>query len=190
MKKNIKKTLKIAGILFIILSIIQMVVLGMRIYSMQTGISKIKFTWFDYTIDAVEIALSLITGIIYLSQLSKQHDDIVKQNKLFFGLCMVNVLNSLAGWVISFWVQISIEQAKAKEYSFVSPFQDASNQKQNENNITEDGNIIMDDSSYEVLHTETLTSRLQELDHLRNKNLISQEEYTRLRQEAIDKFLN
>ncbi len=191
MNKNIKKTLKIAGILFLVLSVIQMFVLGTRIYAVQTGMLKVTVTWFDYALDAVEIALSLVTGIIYLLQLSKQQEDILKQNKLFFGLCMANILNSFAGWVISFWVQIATEQAKKLNFSFVNFAETVTDEANNTiREITDDGNIVVDESGYEVLHTETLTTRLEEINRLRNKNLISEEEYTKLRQEAIDKFLN
>ncbi len=190
LKKNIKKTLKIAGILFLILGILQIFGLGMRIYSVQTGISKLKLTWFDYTLNAIEIALSLLTGILYLIQLSKNSKDIVKQNKLFFGLCMANVFNSLAGWVISFWVQIANEQAKSLEFSFIDTSSETATNVANNVVTTQDGEIVIDEGGYEVLHTETLTTRLEELSKLRSKNLISQEEYIKLRQEEIDKFLN
>ena len=190
MKKDIRKTLKLAGILFLVLCAFQVFAFAMIIYSVQTGISKINYSWFNYAYNGVKIALSLVTGIIYLVLQGKKQEDIFKQNKLIFSLTIVNILNSFAGWVISFWIQIAVEQAKRLNFSFINPFESFNNQTEKFNVEDYENNLIMNDSDYEILHTETLTTRLEELNRLRSKNLITQEEYSRLRQEAIDKFLN
>ncbi len=191
MKTNIKKNIKIAGILFIILSCLQIFALCMRIYSVHVEINKLNYTWFDYACSGVEIVLSLVTGIIYLVLQAKKEEYILKQNKLVFILTIINILNSFAGWVISFWIEIVVEQARRLEYSYINPFGNSgANLNNGEVLKDENGNVIIKEGDYEVLKTETLTTRLDELTRLRNKNLITAEEYTKLRQEAIDKFLN
>ena len=52
-------------------------------------------------------------------------------------------------------------------------------------------NIILSEEDYEIkTYAETLTIKLEELKSLRAKNLISEEEYQKLRQEAINNFMN
>ena len=60
-----------------------------------------------------------------------------------------------------------------------------------ENEETNPNNVILNEEDYEIkTYAETLTVKLEELKNLRSKNLISEEEYQKLRQEAIDNFMN
>lgn len=189
MKKDIKKILNTAGIIFIALSLLQIGGILLRIFVIEPQMEKISYNWFDYTCYGLEIFLSLITGITYLVLKNKPREEILKQNKTILAFLILNIFNSFVGWVISFWIEIVFEQERRQESSFVNPFEQLtkSNNRSDENNNDE---IVMKDEDYQVLHTETLTTRLEELNRLRSKNLITEEEYAKLRQEAIDKFLN
>jgi len=135
--------------------------------------------------------LSITTGIIYLCYSKKSKEKILKQRKLFFTLSIVNIFNNLIVWVLAFWVQMSFNRemrtAGIKQiFSIPNNNQQSCYKKDDDENV-----IIIDEDDYEIKHNaQTLTSRLEELKDLRSKNLISEEEYENLRQEALRKFMS
>lgn len=182
---DIKKTLKTAGIWCLIASLLCIASLFANIYLFQFSIYLIISNVF-------EIVLSITTSIIFLCYSGKSKEIILNKRNLFYTLSIINIFNNLIVWVLSFWVQITINKevrtAGIKQF-FNIPNNNFNNQSEhNENNPDV---IVIDENNYSInRNAENLTARLEELKKLRKKNLISQDEYEKLRQEALKKFMS
>ena len=91
----------------------------------------------------------------------------------------VNIVNGIIPWLVSFWVEIVItEQYRIKMFN--------QNMKQHEDN----GDITLHDNDYEITSkVDYIKSEIEKLDELKRKNMITEEEYERLREEVINKNL-
>ena len=94
--------------------------------------------------------------------------------------------------MLSFWVQITINKevrtAGIKQFFNMSNNDFSTKTEKNEDNPDV---IVIDENNYSInRNAENLTARLEELKKLRKKNLISEDEYEKLRQEALKKFMS
>ena len=191
--KDLKKTLKIAGIVCLVETLF-------CIISLLLDIFVFEFETYNVVGDAVDIALSTATGTIFLIFMQKPTDEIVKNRTLFVVLLVLNIFNNIVVWAMSFWVEIVVSnryriQMSGEVYKkFMSVSENDDENENSENNNDEEENsevVIVDGEEYNISkNKQTLTERLEELENLRNKKLISQEEYMELREEAILKFMN
>ena len=160
--KDLKKVCNIAGFLCLISTMFAVGGLLLDLYYFEHTVIDIIF-------DSVHIALSLFSCIVYFVFAGKSTEEIINAQKGFFWLMILNIFNGLIVWAVSFWVNFTINKYQI--------FSNADQQK-NENVIDVD----------EV--DKELVKKLEELKELLDKNLISEEEYENLRQEAIKKFMN
>ena len=183
--KGINKTLKTASIWCFVATLLG---IGTLFYD----IFAIKFSIYNIIIDAICIALSIFTAVVYLIYSKKTKQEILSKFKMFYSLCFANIFNSLIVWVVAFWVQMTIGReirGQSIKRVFTMPnFQTEQPEKtDNENSDT----IVLNEEDYEIrTYAQNLTIKLEELKNLRSKNLISEEEYQKLRQEAINNFMN
>ena len=179
--KGINKTLKTA-------SIWCFVSIFLGIGSLFYDIYAVEFSVYNIIIDALCIILSIITAIIYMVYAKKTKQEILNKHRTFYILCFANIFNSLIVWVIAFWVQMSVgREIRGQSFRRVFTMPNFAG----ENEETNPNNVILNEEDYEIkTYAETLTVKLEELKNLRSKNLISEEEYQKLRQEAIDNFMN
>lgn len=168
---NAKKTLLISGIICLISGLFSVLALLMDVFETQIQVYAV-------VLDSLNVALSLTTGIIYLCVMGKGTDWLTKNRMLFVVLMFVNILNGLIVWLVSFWVEIVItEQYRIKMFN--------QSVKQDEN-----GDITLHDNDYEITSkVDYIKSEIEKLDELKRKNMITEEEYNRLRQEVINKNL-
>lgn len=181
---NIKKTLKNAGIWCLVATIIS-------VLSLISNIYLVDFVLYNIIWDIIGIILSITTGIIYLCYSKKNKEKLLKPRKIFFILTILNIFNNLIVWVLSFWVQISYNK-EMRTIQLKQMFNMGNNnQSFNSQNNPDDNIITIDKEDYEIKEkTEKLTDKLEELKELRRKNLISEDEYEKLRQEALRKFMS
>lgn len=175
-----KKNLKLAGNLCLI-------VFAFDIVSLLLDIFYYPFSVFYVVFDSLSIALSLSTGIIYLSLMNKNAEELFKLKPLFLTLLIVNIFNGFIVWLISSFVYMSVTNKQQKSFFPFATF--GEEQKSKETTQTED--INLDDDSYkERKIAKDLTERLEELNKLKDKNLISEEEYKSMREEEIKKHFS
>lgn len=168
---DIKKTVKTTGIWCLAL-------IALNVLSLLGSIFEDKIPVFDVVTDVTEIILSLVTGIIFLCVSKKSNEEILKKNKLFLTLAIVNILNNLIVWLIVFCAYLSInKEIKHKKC-------------ENKENACDDVDEKAGSDKEIVKSAESLTTKLEELSKLKEKNLISNEEYETLRQQAIQAFIN
>lgn len=179
-EKDMKKTLKLAGILCLVASIF-------NVASLMLDIFYYTFSVYYIVFDSICFVVSLLTGIIYLSLMNKSEDFILSRKGLFLTLMFLNIFNGLVVWIISFFVYFSITK-KQRPANF-SPFGNERGESKNE--TTDDSLVInLDEDSYkERKIVKDLTEKLEELIRLRDKKLISQEEYKKMREELIKKYI-
>ncbi len=177
--KEFLRTLKIAGILCLVVSLF-------NIYSLMMDIFVIEFSVYFIVSDSICLAFSLITGITYLCFLRKSEEKILQQKLVFSILLFLNIFNGLVVWIISFWALIAVNKLQAEKTAVY-----LNGQSENNFNLSNDETIIVDNKeTYEIRQkSQALVTRLEELKKLRDKNLISEEEYNNLRQEAIKTML-
>lgn len=174
--KDIRKTLKLAGIMALIINLLNMGNLLLDIFVYE-------FSVFAIVEESICIALTFLTGITYLCFLNKSNEQIVKKKGLFLALSLINIFNNIFVWIIALWVEIAVSNIARIAY-MKQMFKTT-----NDPNANSDINISEND--YEIKkETENLTEALKDLENLKSKNLISEEEYNELRQNAINKFLN
>lgn len=199
--KDIKKSLKIAGILLIILTILNVALFVTYILAHIYKFYEVEFNWFNTISYLLSIVLSLITAIIYLKIRKLESQEILKKKRLFLILTFLNIFNNVVSWGVTFWIELAVEQQSRKNIyvnpqTFSEETKNTSKYFETENDINStsqtnrESEIILDENDFKVIHAETLTTRLEELKKLRSKNLISEEEYISLRQEAINNFLD
>ena len=170
--KNLKKTLMIAGILSMVFSLFNVATLLLDIF-------VYKFFLFDVIYDSVCIVLSIATGIVYFVYMSKGNEEILKHKNVFLTLSIINIFNGLLIWIVAFWVEIAVNQY-ARNIFFQNTIKFDS---QEENEVASDGDYVVTDSS------DVVSTKLEELKKLFEKNLITEEEYNKMRKEIIEKYL-
>jgi len=176
-----KKTLKYGGILCLIASLFD-------VASLMLDIFYYTFSTYYVVFDSICILLSVGTGIIYLSLMNKTEDYLKSRRGLFLTLTILNIFNGLVVWVISFWVQITV--SRRQQVGTFFPFS-KENGQQKKDNQQDSGSINLDEESYQERKiAKDLTEKLEELVKLRDKKLITEEEYKSMREEAIKKFIN
>jgi len=174
--KDIKKTLKLAGIMALIVNVLNITNLLFNIFAE-------KFYVFPVVEEGICIILTFITSITYLCFLKKTKEQIIQKKGLFLALSLINIFNNIFVWIISLWVEIAVSNLARISYMkkmFTNP------------NTQENGNEIhLSEDDYEIKkETENLTEALKDLENLKSKNLITEDEYNELRQKLINKFLN
>lgn len=176
-----KKTLKLGGILCLIASVFD-------VTSLMLDIFYYTFSVYYVVFDSICIVLSVGTGIIYLSLRNKSEKFLLSRRALFFTLTILNIFNGLVVWVISFWVQITVTRRQQAGAFFPFSKENAEKKDENEENS---GVINLDEDSYkERKIAKDLTDKLEELERLKAKKLINEEEYKTMREDAIRKFIN
>lgn len=168
--KDIKRVLKIAGIICFVSSALYLFYLVAEIFSVTQNV-------FSIVSDAVSIALAIITGSVYLQLSGRTVEEIAGKQNLFFTLTILNIFNSFVVWAVAFWVEIVASRLTHRDVYM--PRKDGE----------EIGDEIAPDD-YEIRDVEkTLSERLEEIEDLKRKNLIMDDEYKALREEAINKYL-
>ncbi|MCQ2565165.1 MAG: SHOCT domain-containing protein, partial [Clostridia bacterium] len=87
-------------------------------------------------------------------------------------------LNNLVAWVMSFWVEIVV--SNNARFARIN--------KVKEEKPKENGDIDVVDYEIERIK-ENLTTRLEELEDLKQRGMITEEEYQKLREEAINSYI-
>lgn len=168
--KDIKRVLKIAGIICFVSSALYLFYLVAEIFSATQNV-------FNIVSNAVSIALVIITGSVYLQLSRRTVEEIAGKQNLFFTLTILNIFNSFVVWAVAFWVEIVA--SRLTRHDVYMPRKDGE----------EIGDEIAPDD-YEIRDVEkTLSERLEEIEDLKRKNLIMDDEYKALREEAINKYL-
>ena len=174
--KDVKKTLKLAGIMALIINLL-------NIGNLLLDIFVLEFSIFAIVEESICIVLSFVTGIIYLCMLKKSKEEIINKKGLFLALSLINLFNNIFVWIIALWVEIAVSNASRIAY-----MKKMFNSTNGEQDISD---IDIEESDYEIKkETENLTEALKDLESLKNKNLITEEEYNELRQNTINKYLN
>ena len=171
--QQINKTLRLAGILALCINIV-------NIGNLFLDYNYSEYPAYALTIDIISIVLTLVTGIFYLWLCKKSSEYIVKRKAIFVTLLWLNILNNLFVWIISLWVEIVVTGLQRK-LMFTEMHDNSGN----------GDDVVLGENSYKVKkETEDLSSGLNELEELKNKGTITEEEYNELRQALINKFLN
>ncbi len=177
--KKIKRTLMISGILCLVAALLS-------VTSLLLDILYFEFSAFDVAMTSIELALSLATGITYLIMMNFEYEKLAKYNMIFTVFAISNIFNNLLVWIVAFWVEIAVNK-----YIRTKNFKDmlsGQNPIFKENNY--ESEIVLDDDDYTVVgKKETLESKLAELKELHEKNLITDEEYEKLRHDVIEKYI-
>lgn len=98
---------------------------------------------------------------------------------------ILNIFTTLIVWFISFWVQITVARELRTDTLKNTIY------GQTTQNTDNSDTIILTEDDYEIKQSgQTLSTKLEELKNLKAQNLITEEEYERLRQEAIKNFMN
>lgn len=170
--KDSKKTLMISGIICLVSGLLSVIMLCLELTAKE-------IVAYNVVLDSLSVALSLTTGIVYLCVMNKGTDWLTKNRMLFVVLMFVNIVNGIIPWLVSFWVEIVItEQYRIKMFN--------QSIKQHEDN----GDITLHDNDYEITSkVDYIKSEIEKLDELKRKNMITEEEYERLREEVINKNL-
>lgn len=170
--KQINKTLRLAGILALCINALNV---GNLILDIYFG----EHVAYYVTIDAVSIALTFATGIVYLCLHKKSEEYLANHKAIFVTLLWLNILNNLFVWIISLWVEIMVSGLQRK-FLFT--------EMHSEENLDD---VVLGENSYKVKkEAEDLSTGLKDLEDLKNKGTITEEEYNELRQALINKFLN
>lgn len=173
--KDIKKTLKLAGIMALLVNIL-------NIANLLLNIFVYEFSVFAIVEESICILLTFITGITYLCLLKKSKEEIIKKKGLFLTLSLVNLFNNIFVWIIALWVDIVVSNLSRIAYM---------KQMFNSPNAENNSDINITENDYEIKQeTENLSEALKDLENLKSKELISEDEYNELRQNLINKFLN
>ena len=168
--------------------IIALITIFINITSLLVDIFMYKFSIFSIVFDSIGVILTLITGITYLCYSQKSANTIAQGKKLFLTISILNIFNNLIVWVISFYVynlsnvmasKIAIQKIQDVQPSFFS------------NHNEKEEPIIINVEEYDAQsRSDILVKRLEELKSLKEKLLISDQEYLKLREEAIKEFIH
>ncbi len=177
-----KKTLKLAGIFCLVAAIFGVVSLTLDIFYHD-------FSVYDIVFDAVCVALSISTGVVYLVFMNKKQEYISKRRAIFLVLSILNIFNNLVVWVISFWVQMTVNR-ELQPNIFVHRSESLFENEEKKGSTVDGKNVHLSEENYsEKQIAQDLTEKLNELNKLREKKLISEEEYKQMRQECINNFM-
>jgi hypothetical protein len=187
--KDLKRTLKIAGIISLVASLPAIISLLMNIF-------VYPFDPYYVTLDLAEVILSVAAGVIYLVYSGKSEQAIVTKRGLFLALNILNIFSNLIVWAVSFWVEISVNNAY-KKYEFNNFASHAygfrrfgySNQEPEQKHEDKNEYVIHEDDYTVDNSSQTLKEKLEELNKLREENLISQDEYNNLRKKIINDYI-
>jgi hypothetical protein len=197
--KDLKRTLKIAGILSLVTSLL-------GIASLLADIYFYPFDPYAISMDMIEVVLSIATGVIYLVYMRKSENEIVSHRGLFLTLNILNIFNNLIVWAVSFWVDISVNNAfKKQEFNnFTNQafrgrnFQDYQNNQggqysqgsqSSQGESQQSSEFIVSENDYSVKKdNQTLQEKLEEINKLKENNMISEEEYYNLRKKIFDDY--
>jgi hypothetical protein len=179
-ENNLKKTLKIAGILCLLVAVFDVAELMMDFFYYD-------FSVFYIVIDSVAIALSIVTGVLYLTLMNKEKDYLVKHKNTFLVLTILNIFNGIVAWILSFWVLIVV--GREQTGSIWRNFDTQSPTPNSTSGTEKKSDVELDESSYEERKiAKDLTDKLEELNRLKDKKLITEEEYKKMREDAINNF--
>lgn len=171
--RDLKKTLKWAGIMALIANVLNISSLFFNIY--------FDFYLFGIVEESICIALTFVTGLTYLILLKKNNEFYVKHKGIFLAISLINLFNNIIVWGISLWVQIAV--SNYARYNYMKTMFKQGNQQN-------DGSIILEKDDYTIKQeTEDFSESLKKLENLKNKGEITEEEYNELRQAVIKKFL-
>ncbi len=170
--KDSRKTLLISGIICLVSGLLSVLQLCLDIFGGQLIV-------YSVVLDSISVVLSITTGTIFLCVMNKGTDWLTDHRMLFVVLMFVNILNGIIVWLVAFWVEIVItEQYRIKLFN------------QNFKQHDENGDITLHDNDYEITSkVDYIKSEIEKLDELKRKNMITEEEYNRLREEVINKNL-
>jgi len=175
--KSVKKTLTIAWILCI-LACVFAVYNVVDVVRANEGKLYLFYAIF-------QLCLSVATTIIYFVYSLKKETDILKNIKMFYTICFINIFNNIICWAITFWVEIVMGRtiARVRMRTFNQPIKE---DEKLDNNVFD---IKQED--YQIKETaDVLSKKLEELDTKLKNNEISLEEYEKLKTEAINKYMN
>lgn len=177
-----KKTLKLAGIFCLFAAIFNIVLLALDIFYYE-------FSVYDTVADAICLALSVATGTVYLVFMGKNKEYVLKHRSIFLVLAILNIFNNLVVWVIAFWVQMSVNR-ELQPNVFMHRSEGEVKWDNEKSSTGDEKNIQISEEDYsEKRIAQDLTEKLNELNKLREKKLISEDEYKKMRQECIEKFM-
>ena len=93
-----------------------------------------------------------------------------------------DIFNNLIIWFFTLWIENTITKARIANRGFV--VREYKNQEQDNNTV------VLNESSYEVKDSvEWLNNKLKEIDALKEKGAITDEEYQSLREDALKKYM-
>lgn len=183
--RDLKKSLRVSGIVILVCIIFN---IGLILSDIFTG----EFSLYYIIIDSISIILTLYTGITYIYLSRKERGYILTKRKLFFYVSLLNIFNNVIIWGITVYVNVSVNnhiRAKAfqsifnnKSPVYVHPEEQAT-YTPNESNTVEIINPDIDEMK------NRLKSRLDELSDMKQKGIITEEEYLDLRNKAIKEFI-
>ena len=168
--RDIKRTVKIAGIIALGINVVNISNLLMSIFAKEFSVLAV-------VTESICVAITFVTGIVYLCLSKKSNSDIIKRRGLFLTICLLNILNNILVWIIALWVEISV--SNAARFGFL-----------NHSYNSEDDSIEIDKNNYTVnKETDYLAESLKDLETMKNKGEITEEEYAELRKKLISRFL-
>ena len=172
--KDVKKTLKISGIVCICAALISVLDILLDIYIYDSN-------WLMIVVDSLLLVLSIVTGAIYLLYKNKSDEYIFKHKGVFTTLMLVNILNNIIVWAMSFYVQIVVNNCQRTKFFTSVKYT---------NTVDDRDTIIIEPSDYEITSkVDLLSDEIGKLERLKKKGAITEEEFLVLKKELIEKFL-
>ena len=174
--KDFKKKLKLSGIIILCC-------LALNALSIFADFYYYKFSLLGVILDVFGALATIFTGVFYLV-MSKKSDGFLLQHISWFNfVSFFNIINIFIIWLLAFYIQIMlIRGVKLNAFNM---------QKNQATNNTNENEIVLNENEYFV-HEEmnNLTAELNDLENKKNNNTISGEEYERLKNECIKKYIN
>ncbi len=169
-----KKTLKTASIVCFVCAVLNIIDLFSHIFLYEQNVFMIIST-------SLSLAVSLASGIIYIYYMNKSNDIIISKKSTFVLLMFLNIFNNVIAFGIAFWVQFVVTSLQRTKFF--------TNIKYKNNDETDSETIIIEPSDYEITtKAEILSQEIKKLEEMRNKKLITEEEYSELRAKIISKY--
>lgn len=169
--KNLKKTIKILGMVCVAVAGLSCmpIVYIIRLGDKMTLIANI-----------VSIALSLTTGIMFLVVSKKGNSYILTHRNLFLWITLLNIFNNLIVWGLSLWAEIVVLRSE-NERRFNEIYAKMTIKPPDTTNDIENASI-----QNKVI---ILSNKLSMLGEQMKRKEITPEEYKKMRQEIIDKYI-
>ena len=172
----INKTLKKYGIFALITILINIALLLVDIF-------VYKFSIFSIVLDSISVVLTLFTGVMYLCYSKQSANKIAQSKNLFLVVSLVNILNNLIIWFMSFHIYILVNALNSKMV-IQKGIQPSLFQTECEDEI------IIDIEEYDAkTRSDILVERLEKIKSLKANNLITDQEYQKLREESLKEFI-